>query len=931
MVANGVWRSLVSAFDWGSKGRRFKSSHPDFVLILSNPKPMTLTKAFQFLLVAFTCIVPSALAAQERSSAAENADLLFAFKIEPLITSKCVACHGKNPDDIKGGLDLTSREATLRGGDSGSPAVSLTSTKGIADTSPIYLAASRNSDEWSPMPPKENDAISTDDLAHIANWISAGAPWPTGAQLAKLKKQANPWLSENQLQVATSGGLSDAWTNRTYKRSDLWSFQPLASPSIPSDAGRNANPIDAFINAAMPRGLRPAGEADRLTLLRRLSFDLLGLPPTQKQIEDFVVSNSPISYELLVNQLLASKHYGEQWGRHWLDVVRYADSAGFANDFERPNAWRYRDYVIRSFNDDKPYDQFIREQIAGDEIDPQNIDYRIATGFLRMGPFEQTGMAVAKVTRQQFLDDVTASVGQVFLGQPLQCARCHDHKFDPIPTRDYYSIQSVFATTQFADVNAPFQDHENLAGFDDDLTYLKKRHEAVKELQATINNPRKSPDDFGRERLTRKWQTIYNWAYDRTRPIAFSVQNGSTRYQRNLTSRIFPPKDAFAGGVIEKTAILTGGDVFAPSEPVSPGTLSATAITQEYPDSPEGRRTGFANWLVHPDNPLTARVMVNRIWHYHFGRGIATNPNNFGATGNKPTHPELLDWLAAEFMERGWSIKEMHRLILNSDAYKRSSTYPNTKTLSLDPDSNYYSVFQPRRLDAEEIRDAMLAITDELNRQLGGVPARPDMNLEAALQPRMIMGTFAPSYVPNAKPEQRNRRSVYAQKLRGHRDPFMTTFNQPSPDESCEQRDASNITPQVFTLFNGEESADRSLALADLIASQSHTHDDAVTLAFQLTFGRKPDKFELAASVAHLERAIAEQEGVIPEPRVYPTTIKREANEENTGQPFEFTERLFEYEDYIHDLQPHEVDATTRGLADLCLVLLNSNEFVYIY
>ena len=857
---------------------------------------------------------------------ASNGNLLFAFRIDPLLKSRCLACHGKDGSDIQGEFNLASAAGLLRGGESGKP--SIVPDKPLE--SPLYLAVSRTHDDWSAMPPKESDKLSSDEVNFIHDWIAAGAPWPNEARLKVLRRQQDPWAKAGGVTVKTSGGLSRQWTDRKYDPANLWAYQAITHPEPPAET---ENPIDAFINARIPAGLKSAPPADRVTLIRRLTLDLTGLPPAPGEIDTFLADKEPGVYGRLVQRLLASPHYGEQWSRHWLDVVRYADSAGFANDFERPNAWRYRDYVIRSFNNDKPYDQFVREQIAGDELDAESIENRIAVGFLRMGPWEQTGMAVARLTRQQFLDDITASVGQVFLGHSLQCARCHDHKFDPIPTHDYYSIQAVFANTQFAEMDAAFLPTENTSGFEQHKKYHQMRTAANKQMLAGLSKERETPDDFGRDRLGRKWTILFNWGLDRYRPIAFTVYNGKTRLPKNVTSRQRKPAiDPAAHNTPENTAILTGGDLFSPAQPVQPGVLSATGVMAEIPSSADGRRLALANWIVSSENPLTARVIVNRVWQYHFGRGLVGNSNNFGATGQTPTHPELLDWLASEFMEHGWSIKKLHTWIVSSEAYRRTSTHPNGDKLEeLDPAGNSYAVFRPRRLSAEELRDAMLAVSGELNPQAGGIPARPDINLEAALQPRMIMGTFAPSYVPDPQPAQRNRRSIYALKLRGHRDPFMTTFNQPVPDESCELRDTSNVTPQVFTLFNSTESADRALAMATRILQESDSGKEAVGLAFRLAFGREANRKETAAALSHWKAATAEQHKSTPQPRVYPTQVTRRANEENTGEEFSFTETLFEYADYLPDLESHQVDARTRGLADLCLVLLNANEFIYVY
>lgn len=884
-----------------------------------------------------------------------GAEKLFALKIEPLLRNKCLGCHGENPDEIESGFDLRSRESALRGGDSFGKEVLV---PGDAANSYLY-ATVRRSEEGFEMPPKEAEKLTQEETWAIRDWINGGAPWPNEKEVAEIYKRDAEGVTWR-----TSGGLNKEWTNRKYNPKDLWAYQPIRQPDVPN----NRNPIDYFIDRRLAQvGVTAAPTAERVALIRRATFDLLGLPPTPGDVQRFLADpqSDDRAFAELVDRLLESPHYGEQWGRHWLDVVRYADSSGFANDWERPNAWRYRDYVIRSFNDDKPYDQFVREQIAGDEI----LEL-VAVGFLRMGPWEHTGMSVAKITRQAFLDDVTDSVGQVFLAHALQCARCHDHKFDPVPTRDYYSMQAVFATTQFAEVDTPWLPTENLDGMDEDRRYHELRIAANEQRLAAVtrrkneaernwleerglpyktaseakeaNAPAEqippttelvSPEVFGQERLSRKWQQRFPWEIDRYRPIAMTVYNGKT-HQGKHSARLMKPDNPMSEGVLEKTAILTGGDPFAPAQSVTPAVLSAVPGGISFQDASDhqGRRTALANWVTDPANTLTARVMANRVWQYHFGRGIAGNPNNFGATGKKPTHPELLDWLASELIAEGWSIKHLHRTIMTSAAYKRSSSHPERdKVNAADPDGSGYAVFLPRRLSAEELRDAMLAASGELNPSIGGIPIRPDMNLEAALQPRMIMGTFAPSYVPNPKPEQRNRRTVYALKLRGHRDPFLETFNQPGSDKSCELRDSSSVTPQALTMFNSDETADRALAFAHRALNETDSDHSAVDRIFQLAYSRLPTDLERAETIAHWHRMTEIQKKIQHKPREYPTEIIRRAVEENTGEPFEFTERLFAYKDYQPDLQPHEVDARTRGLADVCLAILNSNEFVFVY
>lgn len=913
--------------------------------------------------ISFLFILTLLLSSLAHAEEPTKGEKLFALKVKPLFAEKCNACHGDDPEKIKGEFDMRTRESTLQGGEYFADEVLL---PGKGEDSYLYIVTTRSEEDYE-MPPKQADQLTEEQQWWIRDWISEGAPWPGDERVAMIQEE----FAEG-VKVTTSGGLSDEWTERRYKKEDLWAYQPVVRPAVPG----KGNPVDAFIVAGLKeRGVNPAQEADPRTLIRRATFDLLGLPPSPKEVSDFLTawdSDKEKAWSDLVERLLASPQYGEQWGRHWLDVVRYADSSGFANDYERPNAWRYRDYVIRAFNEDKPYDQFVREQIAGDEIGKRkDTEMLIATGFLRMGPWEHTGMSVAKVTRQLFLDDVVSSVGQVFLAHALQCAKCHDHKFDPVPTRDYYSMQAIFATTQFVEVKTEWLPEENLDGMAEDKRYHELHKKANDKLLASLSEKQKEyeakwfkerglpwhskaeakkagaqpkdlpggrlfekPEEFGRERIGRKWQNRLDWEMDRYEPYVFTVYDGKTNLPKSNYSRIDMPNNPMGPGELEKTAILAGGSPFAPADPVHPGVLSAVpgGLDYQIPETVSGRRTALANWISSPDNSLTARVMVNRIWQYHFGQAIAGNPNSFGATGKKPTHPELLDWLASEFVAKGWSIKEMHRLIMSSEAYRRSTTHPDPAALKeKDPEGTSYAAFRPRRLAAEEIRDASLAVSGELNSEAGGIPIRPDMNMEAALQPRMIMGTFAPSYIPNPKPEQRNRRTIYAEKTRGHRDPFLEVFNQPSPDLSCEMRDASNVTPQVFTLFNSEESMDRALAFAAHVLKEGETDEGAVERAFQLVYGRNPEAEEMAASLDHWRAMEKEHKGLKFDPRTMPEEVVREANEENTGEFFSFTEELFEFDDYVPDLQPCDVDARTRAFADLCLVLLNSNEFVYIY
>jgi mono/diheme cytochrome c family protein len=927
----------------------------------------------------------------------DHAEALFVRRLQPLIAEKCLACHGKDRAKIKADYDMTTREGFFRGGESGEAAV----VAGQPEKSPLYLSVLREHDDWEPMPPKEADKLYAEQIGWIKAWIAGGAPWPDEKRAKEITRaNAAKWAEEDGVPMRTSGGLAAEWTTRRYKPEGMWAYRP-----VPKPAGNET--IDSLIAAKLPAGLAPAPPADARTFIRRATFDLTGLPPTPEEADAFAaesIRNPQSAIRNLLDRLLASPHYGERMAQHWLDVTRYADSSGFANDYERGNAWRYRDYVVRAFNNDKPYDQFVREQLAGDELAPDDPEMLIATGFLRMGPWELTGMEVAKVARQRFLDDVTNAVGETFLAHSLQCARCHDHKFDPVPTRDFYSIQAVFATTQLTERPAPFLKEENTAGFAE-RKYLEARQAehlatlraldekmlanaeawfAEKKLDRTawdaavasarqfVSGGKKlkakrdftgifevarhamekqgvpeekyppklvgfAPADYGNERVARKGLERLKWELERYEPFAFAVYNGRTPQMTAVYAPLRVPQDRMRSGELEETCVLTGGDPFASGAKVQPGVLSVLDAQLPPSDFPlptsiEGRRAAFAKWVASARNPLTTRAIVNRIWLWHFGQPLAGNPNNFGSTGKKPTHPELLDWLAATFVEKGWSFKEMHRLIMTSEVYRRGATHPDREALAeKDPLGTSYAVFHPRRLTAEELRDAMLAATGELNRTLGGIPNRPEINLEAALQPRQVMGTFASAWVPNPQPQQRHRRSLYALKLRGLTDPMLEVFNAPAPDFSCERREASTVTPQVFSLFNSENSQARALALAHRSVKETQSDEEAVAHCFQLAFSRPPRADELQSCLSHWRAIETLIGGRAPAPPKPPVEVRRDAVEENTGEKFSFDEKLHAYTDFVPDRQPADVPAHTRALADVCLALLNSNEFAYVF
>lgn len=889
----------------------------------------------------------------------ETKEEFFSLKVYPLLKEKCYGCHGEKPEKLKGDFDIRTLESILKGGESGQPAL----VKGQADKSLLYKSVLWTDGDLE-MPPKENDRLTEVQTEILKKWINDGAVWVHEDDRQKfIEKDKNKLETAEGILVKTSGGLDDSWTYRRYKKEDLWAYQPLMKIDIPSDL----NPVDYFIRKKLSENnLKPARKAEKLTLIRRITYDLTGLPPTLAEIENFINDNSANAWEKVIDRLLSSPQYGEQWGQRWLDVARYSDTSGFSSDWEKSNAWRYRDYVIRSLNEDKPINQFFREQIAGDEIDPENPEMIIATGFLRMGPYG-TAMIAKEEARQQFLDDVTNAVGETFMAHALKCAKCHDHKFDPLPTKDYYSIQAVFAGTHPGEMAAAFLSTENKKGFQEGRETIKMRLEEarkdVKKLQKKEeeaarkwmaergleykprnelqNEPegKKPPravgltiQEQGFLKVREQDVRMYTRRLERYQPLAQSVYNGNFHLMNEKKLR--PPKNINTPHMQKppKTFILSGGSLTSKSDEVVPGTFSAVPTSAEITNELHGRRKQFAEWLTRDENSLVIRTFVNRVWQGHFGRGIAANPNNFGKTGAKPTHPELLDQLSIYFRDSGWSAKKLHKLILMSETYQMSTMHEEMEKLAvLDPDNKLLSHFNQRRLTSEELRDSIIQVTGELNKEMGGLPIFPEINLDVALQQRMLQFSLAPAYQPSRTPDQRHRRSIYAYQTRGMPVPFMSVFNKPNADDSCEARDSSSVTPQVFTLFNSDNSYDRSVAFALRLKKEKSTLKDQVAYAFNLAFGREADSEELKQSISHVLDRVVYHKKHMPEKRDYPTSVKRNCVEEFSGESFEYVERLDVYENLVADKKLWEVDAETRALADLCLILINSNEFIYIY
>ena len=957
----------------------------------------------------------------------------FGRDVKPIFENHCYECHG--PTKRESGYRLDQRGDAMRGGDFGeSPIVA-----GDAVQSPLFRFVNGD-DADAVMPPKEGGKprLSAAELETLRAWIDQGADWP------------------------------DEYSGET-KSSDLhWSLRPLVLPVVPNN---ELNPIDAFVNTKLAEaGLASSPEADRRTLIRRLSYDLIGLPPTPEEIDAFVSDESSGSLDSLVDRLLATPQYGERWGRHWLDVARYSESQGFEYDRLRDNAWHYRDYVIKSFNDDKPYDRFVTEQIAGDVLEPVTTEGIVATSLLVCGPWDQAGNAQSNqtqraITREDELEDMIGVVGQTFLGLTINCARCHSHKFDPIPHHEYYRINSVFSGVKHGERS--IESAEETKTRNEHKQRLQAEYERAAELVtsiesvgaelvastkptgdrrvgpapfarwtfhggavgdvmpgnlhggATINNERLQlvkqgaffktsalPKDIGAktieawvslatldqgggapisietgdgrmfdaivfgERQQRKWiagsegfartkdlerseetsasgefvhvaisyhannsislyrngeplgtpytpasplqifaagdahillgqrhtgggrpwltgeikqASLYDRALDDAEVAASFLAGGNSISQTEMLAMLTTQqRETHAAATLEKqrlqksldalkadagpksyagvriqpepTKRLKRGDVTTPDEVVTPGALAAISDLESdfglAADAPEAqRRLMFAEWLCDARNPLPARVMANRVWHLHFGKGLVATPNDFGVSGARPTHPELLDWLAVKFIEGGWSVKSLHRLIVSSATYRQSAGF-NERAATIDADNELLWRFTPRRLEAEAVRDGMLFASGQLNKTVGGASFRPFTTTE-------FNATF---YTPvdRAEPEF-NRRTVYRINVNSGKDPLLDSFDCPDPSVKTPRRGVTTTPLQALELMNHSFVQRQAKHLADrAIVAAGGDVDDAIRTAYLFSLGRTPTDDERArAAMAANERGLA--------------------------------------------------------------------------
>ena len=849
------------------------------------------------------------------ASAASGEEVSFSNHIRPLLEKQCLSCH--SAEQKLGELDLTSRETALKGGLHG-PAI----VPGKPGESRLIHHVTGKQAPQMPL----GAALPEESIALLRRWIEAGAPYDaTVSQAAPAQDDGSQW----------------------------WAFQKpvVKQPPAPENEAWRQNPIDGYVYAKLAgKGLEPAPRADKRTLIRRAYLDLVGLLPPVDEVERFVADDSPDAWTKLVDKLLDSPHYGERWGRHWLDVVRYADSSGYEHDYDYPNAWRFRDYVIKSFNEDKPYDRFVREQLAGDELKDWNYDTLIATGFYRIGARVLFREKDNPDYRYNYLDDMIGTSSRAFLGMTVACARCHDHKFDPIPQSDYYRMMAIF----FPHIRYDFQlaPPEEIAAYEEkkaaveakiepleaEIRRIEKPYRAQKkaekllefpqEIQDAVNTPEAERTE-GQRLLAEQVLTIGGGSIDdivtaedkakierlkaqvaalekqmpEELPMAMGIRDGDYRSAPDgLGDQVQPGKgnrETFedVGPFVPelgkpydppKAHLLPNADYRDKGPVVEPGVMTVLARAGDYrPEAAEngrvstGRRLALANWIASPDHPLTARVMANRIWQGHFGQGIVLTASNFGKMGRLPTHPELLDYLAVEFVKRGWSVKSMHRLIMSSETYRMASAHGNAAAQQADPENKLLWRYPSRRLESEILRDVTLDAAGKLNTQAGGEPFFPPI-------PQSVRDSFLKGRWEMTEPGPAVwRRSVYSYQKRGLRYPMFEVFDQPNMNVTCERRNTTTVPTQALTLLNNSFVLEQAEAFAKRVWGKAGaTPEKQIHRAYEIALGRPATAQELKANRSFLRR-------------------QRDYHARADNPAFE-------------------------ALVDLCDVVLNLNEFVYI-
>ncbi len=824
----------------------------------------------------------------------------FQDRVLPLLQARCISCHG--PEKQKGKLRLDSRAAILKGGENGPSIV-----PGDPEQS-LLIQALRQTHPDIKMPPKEK--LPADQIDALAAWIKDGAPWVEAAASAPGGPLGDAWSDPRNPIVRIFGG----------KRLDLWSLRKIARPAAPAvkDEAWVRTPVDRFILAALETAkLRPSAEADRRTLIRRVTVDLIGLPPTPEEVKAFVDDPAADAYERLVDRLLANPRYGERWARHWMDVVRYADTNGWERDEFQTQIWRYRDYLIRSFNEDKSYFQFVSEQIAGDELRPGDPEALVATGYLRLGPYDSTGsifMEDAK-NRNELMTDLANTTASAFLGLTMACANCHDHKYDPISQADHFRLRAFFAGVKRQDdtIIDPKEDRERIRKHNDAIEARtrtlqariteileparnglleNRRGEIPSEILPLLDLKKEEQTAAIKQKIKPFVEKLKVSDADATATLPDALKGelaelgkkvaeetkGRLEFTRGMTVRD-------SGAKPPATHVFYQGDFTQPREEIPPGFISVldpnpASVTPPAGLESSGRRSALAAWIASPENPLAARVIVNRLWQHHFGRGLVATPNDFGFGGTRPSHPELLDALASELFARGGSLKAVHRLILNSATYRQRSVEDAARR-AVDPENHLLWRQNPRRLDAEATRDAFLAVSGALLPKDSGPPLWPPVPQHLLDAQPGILETKSDEKARERKQEwytdaveKADVRSIFLVQKRVLTVPFLQPFDLPDMNVSCGRRDVTTVAPQALQLLNSSFSERMALAFASRVEKEAGEGE-----------------------AARVERALW-------------LALARPASDAERRRSVEFVRR--------------------HRLVDFCRVLLNVNEFVYV-
>lgn len=783
-------------------------------------------------------VLSQTVAADDKVS--QEASKFYRDEVAPILAQNCMNCHG--PDSkLKGELFIGSRAGLIKGGESG-PAVDLENPK------ESLLLSAINYEDYE-MPPKAK--LSDDKIAILTKWVEMGSPIPKDEESVRPQKK----LTVPQVNDETK---------------KFWAYQPIGNPTPPTvkNVAWVTNSIDNFTLARLEEaGLAPNNPAAKTELIRRASYDLTGLPPSIAEVEAFLNDKSQDAFEKVIDRLLESPQYGERWGRHWLDVVRFAESNSYERDGSKPFAWRYRDYVIRSFNEDKPYSQFVKEQLAGDEFEQRTADSIIATGYYRLGIWDDEPVS-QKQALYDDLDDIILTTSQAFLGMTMNCARCHDHKIDPIPQKDYYRFLSFFsgfrrygvrnadtvADASIGPIAVNMEQEERAAQAKRNKAEMdnlnRTIHHVERKLQGLLTPPEK--EDFVaqevRPDLAKKYigkglskQLAADYIAALVRRKELNDNRPEAIGETLVIKEVGPtPRDTF---------VLVRGNANVEGDKVGPGFPSILSppepkISAAPSGKTSGRRLALANWIASDQNPLAARVMVNRIWQHHFGRGIVRSANNFGSIGDRPTHPQLLDSLATQFIAGGWKLKSMHKMIMLSSTYRMSSKGAD-KGLAEDPANNLFWRFNMRRLSAEELRDSMLAANGSLNLKMGGPSFYPIIPKEVlATQSRPGAGWG------NSSEEERARRAIYIFVKRSLVDPLLADFDFADVDLTCPVRFVTTQPTQALGLLNSEFAHRQAAVFATFLRKEvGEKSADQVTLGLTRIYQRPPTPQEVQRGV----------------------------------------------------------------------------------